>query len=720
MSMAELEDKQLMKSLLEEELASNESASTSNILEIEDTNLTENILGACSLVYDECRVPVTNSNPLILGALRDDVCFSDGGGITTYYWMSQIKVNFIKSDTLAYTLLPDDPTATFSFAGVAPTHLTSSPYTYTFTVTGTAATAAAARLKAVASTTVTGSLAGYADGSENISHSGTTGTTQFLRYTAPSTRTITMQKSSTTYWAAGVRIRFRDSHTNRYVTDISHVPQRGYYYSNFNLINRGIDPSTSAFTFSYVGSSQSLVVYDSITESTRSCTLVWTHGYKNPSVENFRASGNTGYSTFTEAISPIKSWGIKDSTLQPLDFRVRFRYSTPSSYTANDGTTGNYLENGIIASINHFDGSCDTQILTSTRMTLYGPSNPTTEMIYNELDNRGFKGGIVDVYYQNCPIIEQDLCTKCGNCSDVCPSGAIEYNPDTEQFEINYDKCYVCGLCVNECYDNAVGAISLASASSNHIYVTPSYKIIRNQDINAIWPDWMVSPPEISRCLEWNTLANNPYYSEIMTIPSSSFQYGQLLRGSDIWKIVYEGSQANARAMLKAKGPDNVSVNVYVNGDFYDNFLYLTNELQTMTIEMDDDYAIIDLYLMRRGSIVTTYSAELWYDEILIYDAFSWDGGLSNELYCHIDLSRGPSDDDNYYLGVYVGDTNNHMLVTTVNYRWGYECGFDVPLPQGSQDIEIVGSEVGSIFIQGALLFETIGVNITTGSISRN
>lgn len=46
--------------------------------------------------------------------------------------------------------------------------------------------------------------------------------------------------------------------------------------------------------------------------------------------------------------------------------------------------------------------------------------------------------------------IDQELCTGCRRCTDVCPVGAIG-GPEGLAVDINYDKCCFCGQCVQVC-----------------------------------------------------------------------------------------------------------------------------------------------------------------------------------------------------------------------------------------------------------------------------
>lgn len=53
----------------------------------------------------------------------------------------------------------------------------------------------------------------------------------------------------------------------------------------------------------------------------------------------------------------------------------------------------------------------------------------------------------------NRPVIDFDKCIMCGICVDYCPCGVVKKN---EQINIDYQYCKGCGVCVNECPKNAI------------------------------------------------------------------------------------------------------------------------------------------------------------------------------------------------------------------------------------------------------------------------
>ena len=52
------------------------------------------------------------------------------------------------------------------------------------------------------------------------------------------------------------------------------------------------------------------------------------------------------------------------------------------------------------------------------------------------------------------PVIDQELCKKCGICQTVCPDDAVFVKDD--QYAINYDYCKGCGICAHECTADAI------------------------------------------------------------------------------------------------------------------------------------------------------------------------------------------------------------------------------------------------------------------------
>lgn len=53
-------------------------------------------------------------------------------------------------------------------------------------------------------------------------------------------------------------------------------------------------------------------------------------------------------------------------------------------------------------------------------------------------------------------LVDTDACTLCLSCVSLCPSGALNDNPDMPQLRFQEDACLQCGLCANICPEDAI------------------------------------------------------------------------------------------------------------------------------------------------------------------------------------------------------------------------------------------------------------------------
>ena len=51
---------------------------------------------------------------------------------------------------------------------------------------------------------------------------------------------------------------------------------------------------------------------------------------------------------------------------------------------------------------------------------------------------------------------DDDICTDCGACLVVCPSGALSIDLDTREVDFDAAKCVACGACVPVCPPRAM------------------------------------------------------------------------------------------------------------------------------------------------------------------------------------------------------------------------------------------------------------------------
>jgi pyruvate ferredoxin oxidoreductase delta subunit len=57
------------------------------------------------------------------------------------------------------------------------------------------------------------------------------------------------------------------------------------------------------------------------------------------------------------------------------------------------------------------------------------------------------------------PVRDPEKCNKCLLCHIFCPEGAIIWNPEKEDIESDYKHCKGCGICANECPQEAIKMI---------------------------------------------------------------------------------------------------------------------------------------------------------------------------------------------------------------------------------------------------------------------
>ena len=63
--------------------------------------------------------------------------------------------------------------------------------------------------------------------------------------------------------------------------------------------------------------------------------------------------------------------------------------------------------------------------------------------------NRGLK--MDDAMDEAGRCLSCGVCKMCGNCYLFCPDGAVQLDPATGRYGINYDYCKGCGICFKEC-----------------------------------------------------------------------------------------------------------------------------------------------------------------------------------------------------------------------------------------------------------------------------
>jgi Ni,Fe-hydrogenase III small subunit/Fe-S-cluster-containing hydrogenase component 2 len=62
------------------------------------------------------------------------------------------------------------------------------------------------------------------------------------------------------------------------------------------------------------------------------------------------------------------------------------------------------------------------------------------------------KKAVINEKFRGFPVLKQSMCSNCGECEKICPTGAIKLNP----LQIDMGKCIFCGDCQNFCNNEAI------------------------------------------------------------------------------------------------------------------------------------------------------------------------------------------------------------------------------------------------------------------------
>jgi ferredoxin len=83
----------------------------------------------------------------------------------------------------------------------------------------------------------------------------------------------------------------------------------------------------------------------------------------------------------------------------------------------------------------------------------------TKEEIQRVMELFRSKGVAIDELKQVIKL-NKDLCSDCGYCLPVCPTGALRFTPDWK-VELKEEKCIYCKLCIEICPLRALSLIEL-------------------------------------------------------------------------------------------------------------------------------------------------------------------------------------------------------------------------------------------------------------------
>jgi len=78
-------------------------------------------------------------------------------------------------------------------------------------------------------------------------------------------------------------------------------------------------------------------------------------------------------------------------------------------------------------------------------------------------------------------LINQEMCTGCGACVDICPQGAIRLV--AARVSVNQEKCTACGQCVDECPSGAISLVPQVLVPGPQMYPTIKEDALRGEII---------------------------------------------------------------------------------------------------------------------------------------------------------------------------------------------------------------------------------------------
>ena len=150
-------------------------------------------------------------------------------------------------------------------------------------------------------------------------------------------------------------------------------------------------------------------------------------GRRSNAIDHIESAYENGFNPLAVPCPVIIADGLKAIDYKEIPLNLKYCKS------AKIGAA--IAEADIIISMNHFKGHEQTGFGGAIKNLGMGAAS---------------RQGKLELHSSSQPIVEEEICTSCGQCVKFCASDAIHLNA-TKKAEIDYEKCVGCGQCVAVC-----------------------------------------------------------------------------------------------------------------------------------------------------------------------------------------------------------------------------------------------------------------------------
>ena len=265
-------------------------------------------------------------------------------------------------------------------------------------------------------------------------------------------------------------------------------------------------------------------------------------GKRSNAVDHLQSAMQNGFNPISVPCPIIIADGLK-----AIDYH-EIPINTPYCKTAKIGSA--IAEADIVISMSHFKGHEQTGFGGALKNLGMGAASAA---------------GKLELHSSSQPIIEEEMCTSCGQCVKYCASDAIHLD-EKKKAKIDYDKCVGCGQCVAVCqfdaaqpvWDNSTDILNYKIAEYTLAVVKdkPHFHISFIMDVSPLCDCWghndAAIVPNIGIAASFDPVALDKACADLVTEaganPGTSLNvhhYGEL-QGEDKFKLIHPNTDWKA------------------------------------------------------------------------------------------------------------------------------------------------------------------------------